>query len=137
MDSLLANLHALHRIEGDDRVAIESTKTHQAIERRTLSDQTLVREVHILHDLDLEILSSSRHDYEVYRSALYGEYFAASSDHAAFASQWRQGRQSFLQTMLSRNSIYKTPLFSVFEQHAQDNMQNELDEIKTAFPSER
>jgi predicted metal-dependent HD superfamily phosphohydrolase len=129
MDQLLQEMGARHRIDQDDRIAIESTKSHQPVDSATLTEPALVDAIHLLHDLDLEILGSSRRDYDGYVAAVYAEYLGASVDPANFPKLWLQGRKAFLQGMLQREPIFKTPLFAMFDRHARDNMRDELGKI--------
>jgi predicted metal-dependent HD superfamily phosphohydrolase len=129
MERLLEGMGAIRRIGRDDRTAIESTKSHQPVRPAMLDEPGLVVVIHLLHDLDLEILCSSRSDYETYRAAVYAEYLAATDDPSSFHQRWLQGRKAFLLGMLTRERLFKTPLFEMFEQHARDNMRDELEKL--------
>lgn len=129
MDRLLAEIGGRRRIERDDRTAIESTKSHLPVDPAQLDEPGLADTIHLLHDLDMEILGSSIQEYETYRAAVYAEYLAASADPSAFHPLWLQGRKAFLESMLQRDRIFKTPVFETFEQHARDNMRDELGKI--------
>jgi predicted metal-dependent HD superfamily phosphohydrolase len=129
MESLLQEMGASRRILRDDRLAIESTKTHEQVAKEELEEPTLSEAIQLLHDLDLEILGSSRGEYEEYGAAVYAEYFSVSDDPLSFHQRWLEGRSAFLKAMLGREVIFKTPLFSMFDAHARDNMRDELEKI--------
>ncbi|HWD38227.1 MAG TPA: dephospho-CoA kinase [Fimbriimonas sp.] len=129
MDRLLQEMSAYRRIGKDDLIAIESTRSHEPVREEQLEDANLVASVHLLHDLDLEILGSNVKEYGEYRRAVYAEYLAASEVPSAFHALWLQGRKTFLEAMLGRHQIFKTPYFQALEPAARQNMSDELSQI--------
>jgi len=126
MDRLLETMSAYRRIEPDDRTAIKSTKTHLPVDPSCLDEPSLVDSIHLLHDLDLEILGSGRKVYEEYSGAVYAEYLDSSDDPADFPRLWSLGRAAFLEAMLNRKQIFKTAYFADLESQALENMRTEL-----------
>ena len=81
-----------------------------------------VRLQHIIHDLDLEILSSD--NYKEYSEAIRKEYYRYDD------TTYYRGRWIILNQFLAMDKIYLTLNYSGLENKARKNIKNEIKEIE-------
>lgn len=129
---LLRCTHAYNEADNVDQVAIESTAHHLPITKSELP--YMERElVHMLHDLDLEILAAPRDEYDRYREGVYAEYHGVYKGDQAFYHLWLKGRSEFLLKTIGRPHVFKTIVFRrLYEDHAVANMKYELANLMTS-----
>jgi predicted metal-dependent HD superfamily phosphohydrolase len=89
---------------------IESTINHQD----SLQDADAL----LFLDLDLEILSSSKLDYQNYANDIRKEY--------QFVTDYNLQRIKVLQSFLNRSRLYFSPTFAHLESNARMNIENEI-----------
>jgi predicted metal-dependent HD superfamily phosphohydrolase len=83
----------------------------------------------LVADTDLAILGAGADDYADYVGAIRREFGFASDEHFA------TGRHAFLERMLARERIYRTPYFyAELEANARTHLTRELHAIEDRFP---
>lgn len=94
-------------------------------------EKTAVRDAAWFLDADLAILGADRDQYDRYVLAIRHEY-ANIPD-----SDFRAGRQRFLETILAAGSLFRTDeLKDRFEARARSNLQIELDRLRSDVASD-
>jgi predicted metal-dependent HD superfamily phosphohydrolase len=88
------------------------------------AEPDLANDIEYLLDFDLSILGATEDEYDAYVRAVRAEYSWASDD------EWKSGRESFLNAMAAKSSIFHTAaLTERYEARARENMIRELDAL--------